>query len=251
MKKIIISSLIVIAVCLSVIYMMSARNESSEIKEIYKIFYEKQDAFKKKDYERLWQFWPDFERTDPTNKDLEKLKLWVNDPELVRIVCREKIEDVIFITPKRAVIKVIPPCFFGGYYLIKEKGRWKISILQDHYLVVAQQLQTIAQRIIGFRAKYGRLPAGLKEIVKAHPEIKYEICDLFDDKGKPYRFVISQDAWKLYSLGPDSDDDGGNIIYNPENGLISDGDIVLSESNDNKIFKETIEKFTKIKEETR
>ncbi|MFH1339232.1 MAG: hypothetical protein ABIH40_05275 [Candidatus Omnitrophota bacterium] len=250
MKSKITISLVVFVIYLSGIVMAGPQDESPDIKEIYKIFRERQDAFRKKDYKKLWQLWPEFEKTDAFDNDLEDLKLWVEDPKLVEIVCREKIADVVLITPERAFIEVIPTCLFGGYYLIKEEGRWKFTSLTHHYLVVARYLQTIAQQIREFERKYERLPNDLTEIAEVYPGIKYQIYDLFDDERKPYRFVIFQDTWKLYSLGPDSDDDGGVIIYNPENGLISGGDIVFTEGGDNKIFRETIEKFAKIKEKT-
>ena len=51
--------------------------------------------------------------------------------------------------------------------------------------------------------------------------------DPFNDQGKPYVYITNGVTCRVYSLGPDSDDDFGNITYDPKNGNISNGDIVV------------------------
>jgi len=176
------------------------------------------------------------------------LKRWVKNPKIIKIISRKKIEDVIFITNKRAFIKVIPPFSFGGYYLIKEGTKWKFTTIPHHCLVVSRNLQAIAKYIKEFQKIYGRLPDDLIELREFYPEIKNQIYDLFDDNRKTYRFLVSQNSWTLYSIGPDSKNNRGSILYNPNNGLVNSGDIVLSKEDNNKIFKETVEKFKQIRE---
>jgi bla regulator protein BlaR1 len=51
--------------------------------------------------------------------------------------------------------------------------------------------------------------------------------DPFADGDAPLRFVERPDALVCYSLGPDKEDNGGAITYNPTNGTKSAGDITL------------------------
>jgi hypothetical protein len=43
-----------------------------------------------------------------------------------------------------------------------------------------------------------------------------------------YRIAQNGEGWILYCNGPDLDNDGGNKVYKASNGLLSDGDIVLT-----------------------
>lgn len=219
MKKGIIILLIGVATCLYSFNVAESQEKNSEVIEISRIFLERQKAFKEKDYEKLWEFFP----------YREDLRGFVDDPKNFQMVCEEKITNVILITPKRAFIEVTPSGPLGGYYLIKKNEKWVFNVLYHHYLSVWRELKIISQQIKEFYERYEILPQDIEEIVQFYPEIENRIFDSFDDEKNPYRFLISDGRWKLYSIGPDSKDDGGTILYNPADGLISEGDIVFSD----------------------
>jgi hypothetical protein len=65
-----------------------------------------------------------------------------------------------------------------------------------------------------------------------------EIKDYFNtDQQNPWRDPFTEESFKLvededggttiYSLGPDQEDQGGRIAYDPTNGTLSPGDIVI------------------------
>ena len=46
--------------------------------------------------------------------------------------------------------------------------------------------------------------------------------------GTGLKLIGTDSTFTVYSVGPDADDNEGKIIYNPENGIASKGDIVLT-----------------------
>lgn len=227
MKKMTILLLIAIGVCLCRLGMAFPQNKEAEI---YNIFIERQEAFKREDYSRLWEFEPEYEKDVRFKNDIEEMKIWIKSlpPDGLEAMYKEKIINITFITPNRAYVETNPLPQFGGYYLTKEDEKWRFDIPSYRYELVLRQLQDIGLQIIGFYKSNGKLPKDMEEIIEFDPQIK-NYYDLFDDENKPYRFIATAEGWKLYSLGPDSKDDGGEVVYDQTKGLFSAGDIVLTE----------------------
>lgn len=53
------------------------------------------------------------------------------------------------------------------------------------------------------------------------------VRDPFNVDGKPYQIIIEVGTLRIYSFGPDRDNDRMTTLYSPTNGLISDGDLFL------------------------
>ncbi|MFH1338435.1 MAG: hypothetical protein ABIH40_01110 [Candidatus Omnitrophota bacterium] len=235
MKKVMIVSvgMIILFLYFGVADSQDVKSEISEAfikSEIRNAFSERQEAFKKNDYETIWKYWPELEKGISFKNDIREMETWTKDlsAEDVKTVYDEKIASITLISPERAFVETTPPSQFKGYYLVKEEGNWKFTSCQRRNNLVIYRLGIISGQIKDFYKENQRLPSDIEEIIKFSPELENYVYDIYDGGKKPYRFSVSDGEWKLYSLGPDGDDDKGKILYDQTQGLISDGDIVLA-----------------------
>lgn len=119
---------------------------------------------------------------------------------------------------------------FKGFYLIKEDGEWKFARMALYLKKVKEDIEFLGEEIQDYYRENQKLPQTLSDLLKPTPYISYIPLDLFNDNEAPYVYkVIAKTTCRIYSLGPDSDDDLGETVYQePEEGSlsISDGDIV-------------------------
>lgn len=227
MKKIITLLLIGIGIYLCKVDIACPENNEPELRNI---FIARQEALKRKDYARLWEFYPEYEKVAHFKNNIEEMKIHLESQPAdgFNSVYQEKITKITFITPSRVYVETDPPPPFGGYYLVKEDGKWTFDFFSHRYNWVLAQLRDIGRWVMSFYEKYKRWPKDMEEIIEFDLRIK-NYSDLFDAENKPYRFIATAKGWKLYSLGPDSKDDKGEVVYNQAKGLFSAGDMVLTE----------------------
>lgn len=73
-----------------------------------------------------------------------------------------------------------------------------------------------------YRMKNKEYPDSLEQLSPGI--IKEPILDPIT--GKPFMYHKTDEAFELYSIGPDLKDDKGELVYDPTNGTVSAGDIV-------------------------
>ncbi len=202
-----------------------AQDVESEIK---KNFSERQEAIDKKDYKSILKYKPRHYKKEHTPE--EDLKLGTDKAGAVK----EKIEEIILISPDRAFIKTtpalpfVPAPFNEGYYVVNEDGQWTFDALSFRYIRVLNELNDIMNLIFIFYKTEGRLPENMEELIRMDDKIK-GYYDLFADMKSPYRYVIAGDnSCKVYSVGPDNQDNNGGELYKPQKGVLSAGDVVLT-----------------------
>lgn len=54
--------------------------------------------------------------------------------------------------------------------------------------------------------------------------------DPFNKNLEPLQYILNKEKsdWAIYSFGPDQEDDRGSVVYDPTNGIISKGDILMT-----------------------
>lgn len=142
-----------------------------------------------------------------------------------------QLKGMRFITSDRAWIDASIPeqPWFKGFYFIKEDGVWKDARLKLYILKAEQDLDSIAKAIGDYYKDNKKLPQTLNELLTPRPYMSVIPVDPFSDNGAPYVYkVINENNCRIYSIGPDSEDDGGEKVYEPKFGLptITDGDII-------------------------
>jgi hypothetical protein len=93
---------------------------------------------------------------------------------------------------------------------------------------IENELGIIGQHIEDYRNMHGYYPHSLTELDL--PVIKYRDGFAVNGTYPHLKYTVENNGhgWCLYSLGPDLDDDHGQIAYQSIHGLLSDGDIVLT-----------------------
>jgi tetratricopeptide (TPR) repeat protein len=86
------------------------------------------------------------------------------------------------------------------------------------------RLARVATALEIYKAANGKYPASLDALTPAQVGTEPPI-DPFS--GKPLRYRLDGDRYALWSIGPDSADNAGETIYDPTNGTMSQGDIIL------------------------
>lgn len=129
-----------------------------------------------------------------------------------------------FISDKRIWVEAYSPAVpLKGFYLIMEGGRWRYARLNLYTAKAKEELRFISAAVKAYYEKNNRLPQELSDLTGPVP------VDLFSDSQANYNYkAINERAYKLYSLGPDSDDDQARLEYSWQRQAISDGDIILS-----------------------
>ncbi|MDD4939486.1 MAG: type II secretion system protein GspG [Candidatus Omnitrophica bacterium] len=142
-----------------------------------------------------------------------------------------QLKGVRFITNDRAWVEASIPeqPDFTGFYFIKEDGVWKSAHLKWYNWKVHKDLDSIVKAIGDYNNDNEKLPQTLNDLL-AKPYIVNIPVDPYNENGAPYVYkVISKNNCRIYSIGPDSKDDGGEKEYeetkkNPP--PLSEGDII-------------------------
>jgi hypothetical protein len=111
-------------------------------------------------------------------------------------------------------------------YLLFEQGRWRVVFLGVISSYVKSQLGKIKDALLQYRTQKGKLPESLSQLV---PDYLEELpLDLFNSENAPYKYVKNDSGdFLIYSFGPDSDDDLGEIEYESKTRTVSNGDIIV------------------------
>ncbi len=136
-----------------------------------------------------------------------------------------ELKKCILINEKRAWVFIEPVIkeFSVGYYLIKEDSLWKIDSLILSFNKVKKDLENIDSAINKYFSDNGEFPEELSQLV---PDYLSEIPeDSFNPKEEVYRYNKSNDAYRVYSVGLDGIDNGGEINMNPLYDGFKEGDI--------------------------
>jgi len=236
MKKILKRSVILVVLILMMLSLYFAwhiyRNRNLEA-EIRKIFLDRKEAIETKDYNRIWNYMPYYQRNIIFENDVEQMKIWLESQTQTALdqLNSEEIVKITTIAPDRAIIETNYPGEFGAYYLDKEEGKWKFKSFSYQYEAVLYQLQRIKNLILSFYEMNERLPKDMDELIDFDKRIEKNTYDLFGREKNKYLYLCYDDRCKLYSVGPDGKDGEGKIKYNLLKGLFSKGDIILEISN--------------------
>ena len=104
-------------------------------------------------------------------------------------------------------------------------------------------LRTIATALEAHYIDQGTYPIETRALTTPMAYLSRDLTDVFDRDHGPFRLSVfnSEDylgatesadgqplysAYRIWSVGPDREDQQGDIIYDPTNGLVSGGDIV-------------------------
>lgn len=139
-----------------------------------------------------------------------------------------------FITNNRVWVEMDIPEFplTRGLYLIKEDGEWKTANFLAYAKRVKEDLEVLGKAIKDYYAVTQELPEILYDLLGLKSTKLNNIpLDLFNDDNEHYVYkIINKNTYKLYSLGPDSDDDQGMVEWKSGVYEIGDGDIIKTDS---------------------
>lgn len=91
---------------------------------------------------------------------------------------------------------------------------------------VRAELQRLSLAIEEYRVDHGSYPAHLHQITTPNAYTSAVAGDPFGPSNQWHlQWESRPDAYRLWSLGPDGDNDGMQILYDPTNGILSEGDI--------------------------
>lgn len=182
-----------------------------------------QKAVKENKSEVLWKQRKKIGR----ERSYDKFKQKFSGSAEAKLRSEASIESIEIITPKRAWVKLCClslPLSEQGYYLIQERGEWKLANIGGYVLWVESQLKLLRKAVMDYYRDKEVLPKNLSELI---PNYLKEIpIDLFNDDNKEYGYLLDKEWFRLYSVGPDSHDDLGLIEYDQKKGLFCEGDIV-------------------------
>ena len=100
----------------------------------------------------------------------------------------------------------------------------------EHQMIATRESLRIAGLALEtYHTDNGRYPASLEELTSPNKYTGTVPIDPFSDKGETLRYIVNSDGSEcvIYSVGPDGVDTQGVDVYDPSNGLISEGDIVI------------------------
>lgn len=183
------------------------------------------DFLKKGDYEKAWEQSTSLAKyNDPLERFKERM---TKNPKGTEILYTVELEEMQPITANRVWIPAkASAVMFPGFYLVKEKGEWKTAPFKFYIDEAGSNLVKLTNAISRYYKQNKKLPESLDDLKKPEAFIEEIPVDPFSDEGKPPVYKLTGDGFIIYSLGPDSRDDGGSAEYFPLNGQISPGDII-------------------------
>lgn len=209
-----------------------ASPEEQVINEATIAFTEYQVALKNEDYTLVFSLEPRFIQEAAGSVEVYK-EWWSQSAEYDewRQLCAElKIKKAEILTLKRVAILVDSPderTANAAFYIFPEDGKWKIGCFEHVFKHTIEELEKLKDSIEQFYEKNERLPDSLIELVPEY--IEALPVDLFNDKNESFYYIKIDDMnFRVYSLGPDGKDSLGNVEYSYENGLLSEGDVIIA-----------------------
>jgi hypothetical protein len=92
---------------------------------------------------------------------------------------------------------------------------------------VKADLRSIATALESYYVDWNKYPTNLNNLTTPIAYLTQVFGDPFAKGDETLKLGVSEkNYWKTYSVGPDQEDNKGEIIYDPTNGTISKGDIV-------------------------
>jgi type II secretory pathway pseudopilin PulG len=106
------------------------------------------------------------------------------------------------------------PCFFEA------EVRARVSR-------VRQNLRVLADRMEAYRLDHGAYPSSLTNLTEPEAHLAFIPGDPFSRAARArLLLLVEADRYRIYSVGPDRVDDGGQLFYDPTNGSYSRGDVI-------------------------
>jgi hypothetical protein len=148
-----------------------------------------------------------------------------------------QVEDTIVLQPFTPVRKKMatksPPVTYSSDHLLPLDLNSRESILSGTQ-AVKDDFRATRKTLEAFSVAYGHYPerlddprcGNLLEIMTLFIR-SIQITDPFSPDHAPYHYRGEKDRYTLWSVGPDQQDDGGQVVYDPTNGLRSSGDLVV------------------------
>ncbi len=214
----------------------SAAINEKDLLAIRSSFARLQKAVEDSDYKTIWRLTAK-KGMDKFEGDFEKFQDYYKEEMPYRWLSELKIRKLTRISDNTVILLFNQP--LESAYMSFEDGYWKFNggIYKD-LVRTLRDLAQIDKGIRGYYTEHRALPAALDEI--APNFIKELPQDRFQPDKKPYVYSKSGTSWKVYSFGPDQDDDSGLIECNVEKDTIDNGDIVSKGSTSEQSGKEPL-----------
>ncbi len=148
-----------------------------------------------------------------------------------------QVEDTIVLQPftpvrKKANKKLRPVTYSSDHFPPLDLSS-RDSILSGTQ-AVKSDLRETRKTLEAFSVAYGHYPEKLDDPrcgdllgITTLFIRSIQITDPFSPDHAPYHYRGEKDRYTLWSIGPDQKDDGGQVVYDPTNGLRSSGDLVM------------------------
>lgn len=207
--------------------------------EVARAFTEFKKALKERAVYELWDGLSSYIQLS-LNNDVEVFKEHfernlLRDPDYAKYEHDVKLDKVQIITPYRAWLTVHHPMLprLKQYYMVKEQGKWKRGGAGYLFWKAGEDVNELSECIAKYYADKGYLPYNLSELVPHY--IETLPSDPFSDEKENYHYDVTGDkTWRIYSIGFDSRDDLGVIMYDhpvdPYFVEFDKGDIVFERS---------------------
>jgi hypothetical protein len=111
----------------------------------------------------------------------------------------------------------------AGMYPLLQKATLEFLEVKTRYLTTLARLRQVELEtaLALAKASGGRYPAKLSELVPS----RFPSLPMDPYSGSDFMYASDGASYRLYSIGPDSQDDRGAVPYDPTNGTTSAGDI--------------------------
>lgn len=184
-----------------------------------------QDSLKGSDLQRTWKHWSKLTQ-DEQFGSFENYRVWADGHQENReAIIGAKVKNVKYLTPTRVLIELESSFSqIKGLYLVDGEEGWKFVNVQAYNKKVLKDLEFLAEAINNYYADNDVFPDDLTYLAPAY--IDSIPIDPFTDEGKPYIYKIIDDKPEIYSVGPDGEDDLGEVEYVFDEDIVSDGDII-------------------------
>lgn len=179
-------------------------------------------ALQNNDYSKAWQLIPKKTQEKGFNNSLERFIGAMFSPQVKDNFGSMEVKEAKHLTDIHTAFLVNEP--MEVVYMLKEDGEWKFDgPFKNRLKFVKKNLETLNNAIKKYYSDNKSLPSDLSQLVPNY--IPALPVDPFNENG-PFTYKIRSDTiWIIYSFGPNMKDDLG-MVYDPNNGILSDGDIV-------------------------